>query len=281
MVIQIFPWVFLVFLFVQCKNLCSSPKYLKKHNVTVDTSNCIHRTSFTTREHCLSHCFEEVCSATFFADHGQTTVCCTYFGSSDLYYLDGEFTLYYKSGINICEANQNRVNCRSCVNGYDIKTGCMTCMKNYDPDSDCTTCIGNYDLDSNCTTCLKNYNLSTGCGGCLGNFALASQCTNCTWNWAGVGCDFCDFGLKGPNCDECAMNVQWDGEYTREYSYNLRIYKQFFGNQKQIEFIFSFSGPHCQHFTGFNILPFIKCYLIPQSGGQVVILWATFFHDLP
>ncbi len=138
MVTQIFSWVFLVFAFGQCENLCSSIKYLKKHNVTVDITDCA--TNFPTREHCLSHCFENVCRAALFANYGQSTVCCTYYDSHDLFYSNGEFTLYYTSAINICEANQNRVDCISCIHWYDIGTGCATCITNYDQDSNCTTC---------------------------------------------------------------------------------------------------------------------------------------------
>ncbi len=171
-----FQWSFLALVFGQCTDLCSSPKYLIKHNIQVDTSGCMK--NFTTREHCMSYCFENICIAALFTNNGHSTFCCIYYDSNDLYYFHGTFSLYYKSGINICEANQK-------------------------PPS-CTTCVGNYDPSLGCTTCIGNYDLSTGCKKCTGNFAPSSQCTNCKWNWAGEQCDVCDFGLKGSNC------TRWD-----------------------------------------------------------------------
>ncbi len=230
----------------------------------------------------MNSCFENSCIAALFADYGQFPTCCTYYNIEDVYYFHGELTLYYKSGASICEANFQPPECDSCLNKYDITTGCQLCHENYDITSDCTTCIGNYDIntectecighydidsqctkciehydidtqcteciehydiDTQCTECIEHYDLNSKCIQCIRNFDLKSGCTNCEWNWAGGKCDFCNFGLTGPNCTRCARGVKWAGEYT-EYS----------GDKRKMEFIFDFAGKGCWSFTGLYLL---------------------------
>ncbi len=222
MILNTFPCVFLVATFGQCTDLCSSPKYIKKNNVKIDTSGCL--TNIMTREHCINHCNENSCMAVVFDDLGQPPICCTYNNSSDIYYINGEFTLYYKMGIKLCAANQKPPDCVTCINKYDPTTGCTTCMGNYDPASDCTSCIGNFDLDS--------------------------ECINCTLNWAGDQCNSCDFGLTGSDCMSCATNVTWIGEYTLRYDYINGQYMLYYPSEKDMDFTLDFSGPSCQTFTG-------------------------------
>ena len=251
MIAILFPWVLLSFEFGHCRNVCQSPKYFKRQNARVDLSSCM--TTFATREVCLNNCFENYsCIAAVFADYGQVPVCCTYYHISDVYYLQGEMTLYYRSGIPICKANQQPPDCSSCLNKYDNTTGCASCLPNYDIKrhcaicvgnydirSECTKCIGNYTIASNCSKCLNNYNLATNCTTCKGNFDLTSGCTHCIPRWVGSKCNSCDFGLTGRQCDQCARKVQFTGEY-----------EHYTRGDPRITFTFNFSGPDCTTFTG-------------------------------
>ncbi len=230
MIVDKFPWVFLCFEFVQIQSssICQSARYLKRLNAKVDFSKC--RTNFATKEVCLNYCFENLCAAALFADHGKTPFCCIYFNESDVYHLHGKFTIYYKYGINICEANQLPPNCSVCVNKYDITSGCTSCLRNYDITTDCATCTENYDIKSDCRNCIENYEITSNCTLCVDNYNLASGCTLCVENYASASsCTLCkgnydiNFGCKtcignydlDVNCTLCSGHFDIASECTR------------------------------------------------------------------
>ncbi len=132
--------------------------------------------------------------------------------------------------------------CTECIGHYDIDTECTECIGHYDIDTECTECIGHYDIDTECTECIEHYDLNTKCIQCIRNFDLKSGCTNCEWNWAGGKCDFCNFGLTGPDCTTCARGVKWVGEYKKYNNHRKR----------KMELILDFAGQSCQSFTGLH-----------------------------
>ncbi len=344
------PWVFLVFAFSHSTSVCQFRKFFEKHNVKIDISGCM--TNFTTKEQSRSNSLEIFFREALFTENDvPNDFCCTYDSGNDLSEFRGEFTLFYKLGKNICEANNKTLDCKAflnepmtcignydpdfncstcignfdigtgcstclgnfdpgtgcstCIENYDPGTGCSTCIENYDPGTGCSTCIENYDPGTGCSTCIENYDPGTGCSTCienydpgtgcstsienydpgtgcstcienydpgtgcsicLGNFDLASQCTNCTWNWAGDFCDLCGFGLTGPDCLDCATNVNWIGEYT--FKYQNGAYVTFNVNRKDTDFRLDFSGPGCQTFTGI----YYYYYFTEQCSGTRVII---------
>ncbi len=245
----IFLYFYILLYFSQDGNPCPNPKYLSRHHIRVNITGC--RTYLTTRQSCLNHCFENDCLAAVFKIRKQKSFCCTYYNNSDIYYSHGNLTLYYRSDITICAANQQPPNCtcirgrtgsqcNSCVMPNYQGPDCTSCKHKYDITTGCTSCLDGYDITTHCTTCMGNYDINSDCMNCTGNFDPASYCQTCLAHWVGDQCNSCDFGLAGPDCNQCATNVEWTGEYTTNVP----------DGKKQLTFIFHFSGSDCTQFTG-------------------------------